>query len=441
VAIVALRRLAFAACVLWLVALPMTGVAHRLPPEVVAFFRVEGPRLRVLVRVPTAMLADARLPLTERVYLDLRTIDERLRVIATEVTRSLDLADSGRSLSAGATAWILSPLGDSSFTSYDTATARFTQAPIPVDRFVYWNEAYVDIQLDYPLSDASPAISARLNGLRMGGDFFQTRATYLPATGRPRTWTVTGPPQRIFFEPPLSAAVTGFIRRGVDQLTAQPMLLLFVFCLAIPQWRMTQALGPFAAFVAALALVAVLAVSLGDAPAASAQSIAEIAAGAGLVLAAVQNVAASGPGAAVVAAVAFGAGSGVGLGADLREMLPLAGSHAAAAIVAFLIVLSVGALWVLLIMQPLVRMAFRWRAPAWLVTAALSAVPAHQAAHAVVDAAGRLAAQDLALAGPATQAVVAHWPVLALASAVLVLAAVSRLRRAEWTGPDGRIRS
>src|SRR5262245_41637134 len=111
------RRLVRVCAAVWVVLLPAVAWAHRLPPEVVAFFKADGPRLHVLVRVPTAMLGDARLPVVETVYLDLRSINDRLRTIGAEVTRSLDITDYGRPIAPGPVSWILSPLDDHSFDS------------------------------------------------------------------------------------------------------------------------------------------------------------------------------------------------------------------------------------------------------------------------------------------------------------------------------------
>ena len=223
--------------------------AHQLPPQVVTFVKVDGSRARVLVRVPTIMLTDARLPMVETVYLDLRALDARLRVVATEVARSLDLTDNGRGLPPPTASWIVSLLTDTSFESWERAEARLAQPPIPVDRFIYWNEAFADFQFDYALASGEHRLSARVNGLRMGGDFFQTRVTYVPVAGGQRTMTVAGPPQRLEFEPPLSDAVLSMIRRGAAQLGSERLLLLFVFCLAIPQRRLNVAVRAFSAFL------------------------------------------------------------------------------------------------------------------------------------------------------------------------------------------------
>ena len=331
-AIVGFRRFVLGCACAWAAFAPGVAFAHRLPPEVVAFFKADGPRLHVLVRVPTAMLGDARLPVIETVYLDLRAIDDRVRAIGTEVTRNLDITDHGRPIAPGPVSWIVSPFDDNSFDSYEGASRRLAGAPIPPDRYVYWNEAFVDFQMDYAIASDSPGLSARLNGLRLGGDFFQTRATYLPPDGPARTFTIAGPPQRVVFEPPLPDAVTAFLRGVATQVLGERLLALFILCLAIPQRSTAAALRQFAAFALPHVALAAWVAARSGPPLDATQDVAHIAAAAALVLAAIQNIANSRSGARDVVAAIFGAASGVLLGSDVHEAWPLAGSHAVAAL-------------------------------------------------------------------------------------------------------------
>jgi hypothetical protein len=414
--------------------------AHQLPPQVVTFVKVDGSRARVLVRVPTIMLTDARLPMVETVYLDLRALDARLRIVATEVARSLDLTDNGRGLPPPTASWIVSLLTDTSVDSWERAEARLAQPPIPIDRFVYWNEAFADFQFDYALSSGEPRLSARVNGLRMGGDFFQTRVTYVPAAGGQRTMTVAGPPQRLEFEPSLSDAVLSMVRQGAAQLGSERLLLLFLFCLAIPQRRLNVAVRAFSAFLVGHVAVALFMSLMSGAPDPSVQWLAQIATGSLLVIAAIQNMASAGSMATMVVSVLFGACSAAGLGAVARAALPSAGSHKLLALAAFLVVIELGAVWLLLVARPLLRVAFRVGVPVWLPLVFLSAIPAHEGSHAVLDAANRLAALEVfGFSQPLVTVIKNHWPVLTVAvalTALLVTALLARRGGTTWLPPD-----
>ncbi len=437
-AIVPVRRLIVWFLFLWVVLAPRVGVAHRLPPEVIAFFKVDGARLHVVVRVPTAILLDARLPTVQTTMLDLSAIDGALKGVAAEVARSLEVSDGGRPLTPERTAWILSTFTDRSFASYESAAARLSGPAIPADQPVYWNEAYVDIQYAYALASAAPQITARLNGLRLGGDFFQTRATYIPASGAPRTLAVSGPPQRVAFEPPLGDAIATLARRGVDQLGNQRLLWLFILCLAVPVRRLDATRAPFAVFAAvhavALGLVAVRTAATSD----DMFYLAQFVAGAAVIVAAVQNIIGSGRLSSVIVAAIFGLASGILLGSAVHELLPLAGSNGGLAVTAFagLVTVSAGAL--LAILLSLLRLPYRLRAPEWLVTAALCALPAHEAAHVVVDVAGRLGQRNPWDQQPAVALLVAHWPVLAVAAFLALMTVMARATRLPGGARDGR---
>ncbi len=157
-------------------------------------------------------------------------------------------------------------------------------------------------------------------------------------------------------------------------------------------------------------------------------------------IAAIQNLASAGPAATAAVAVLFGACNAVGLGLVARAALPVAGSHVVVALAAFLLVIEVGAIWLLLIAQPLLRVAFRFGFPTWLPLAFLSAIPAHEGSHAVLEAASRLVSLEvIGFSPPAVKVIVNHWPVLTLAAALaalLVTALAVRRSGTTWLPPN-----
>lgn len=428
-AIVSLRRSAVCGLLLWLVLIPAVAVAHRLPPEVVAFFEVEGARLRVLVRVPTAVLGDAGLPRVNTSLLDVARIDTRLDAIAAEVARSLDIADGDRPLVPGPARSRLSVLLDRSFCQYDTALAHMSDPPVPVDRPVYWNEAFVDVQLDYVLATPAPRLSARLNGLRTGADVFQTRGTFIPEHGPSRTVVVTGSPRRVSFEPALAQAARDVLGRLVELLPAERLVWLMVLCLAIPAWRGRGAARPVAAFVLLLsvsvALTSASTVPLEDAVVDIGQLL-----GAGMVmLAAIHAIIEGQRAGATALAAGAGAALGVGVGHRLHGLMPQAGSHTVALIVASLVVLATTVGVVAALLSAVVRSTQGWAEPAWLLTGLWSAWPIHESAHVAMDAAVRLGARDSWLMAPAAAWLVRHGPLIAVGVFALVMGVLGRGRR------------
>lgn len=414
--------------------------AHRLPPEVIAFLKIDAtdrPRLHVVVRVPTAILLDAGLPRVETVLLDLRTIDGRLAAVAAEVARSLDVTDDGQPLAPGPARWIVSVFGDRSFESFEGAISHIAAPPLPVDRAVYWNEAYVDVQFNYPLATVAPRIEARLNGLRMGGDFFQTRATFLPAVGAPRTVTVSGPPQRVLFEPTRVQAASAILQRGLDALPNERLLWLFVLCLALSATRASRPLAAFVCgHVALLLWVALRAAPVGDVTVDLAQCVL----GGAVVMAAIQALIGSSTSATTMTAACAGVTSAIVLGHRAHEWVPLAGAYGGAAIGALAFLVATIAVSALMLLRPLIRVPYQWNVPAWLVTAAWAAIPAHEASHEMVDAAERLAGVDPVVLTPPIQFVLRHGAILALllfvgTLAIIAWAARRPSPRSGWPSP------
>jgi hypothetical protein len=128
------------------------------------------------------------------------------------------------------------------------------------------------------------------------------------------------------------------------------------------------------------------------------------------------------------------------LGLVVRATLPEAGSHVLAGLAACLMVIELGAISLLLIAQPLLRVAFRLGFPAWLPLAFLSAIPAHEGSHAIFDAASRLVSLEVfGFSQPAVNIIVNHWPVLTLAAALaalLVIALAARRAGQSWLPPN-----
>jgi hypothetical protein len=405
------------ACALWLLSSAAVQ-AHRLPPEVTAFFREDATSLRVLVRVPTAVLLDARLPIIEGAYLDLRTIDDRLRSVAGEVTRTLEVADTGRLLTSGPPAWILSPPGDASFSSFETAEGRFQQPPIPADRYVYWNEAFADFRFDYPLANGPHHVSARLNGLRMGGDFFQTRATYLPISGKSRQYTIVGSPQRIDFEPSLGGGVSTFLTAATTTWPRQWTLVLLLLCLASPGRASRDLWRAFWVFALAHVATGAFMAMRGQTLAAPVTAFTQIVAGAALIAVALQTVV--GASSTLVVAV-FGVATGAILGSEVSDLVPLAGSFAAPGLLAFYGLMVAGGVLVLSLLQQVVAALGREHRLERLATLVVSIIAAHQGTHILLDTAARLQDDTLEPAGPLQRTLTGHWPIVALALTLVVV--------------------
>jgi hypothetical protein len=353
---------------------------------VTAYVKPLGDRVRVLVRVPTALLADPRLPVRADGYFDLqRGLDRSARSmngIAADVARNLDLMDNDRPLTTPAVTWTISAAADRSFESFDGAEARVAAAP-PADARIDPTAAMFDLQLDYALPAGAHQLSARVNGYR-GTGRAETAVHYLPPSGEMRTVVTSGAPRRIDLDPRWGSVASEFGRLGVEQLTLAVIHLMFVLCLAIPSRSIGLALRLFGWFAACLAAALTVSALLPESWSARTGMLHAMAA-ATLVVAGLQNITAPRLPWVQAAAALFGILDGLVIGAAYREHLQFAGAFPAIAFLSFLLPILVGSLWLLLVAQPVVAIVRRSRLPERWATVLLSAIPIHAALHAIVQ--------------------------------------------------------
>lgn len=408
--------------------------ADVLPTEVVAYFIADHAGLRVLVRVPTSMLSDARLPVVPPGYLDLPNIDASLRAVAGEVVRSLDLTAAGRALPAPTTTIrrVVS-MQDPSYATARQAQASMTGPPPPSDTLLYWSEAFIDLQFEFP--GPVERLGARLNGLGPAGAPGQTRATYVPPSGVPRTFVVTGPPQRVEFEPAALRVALGMGRRALGHLGTQIQLLLFLLCVSIPRRSPAPAVRVLAALLCTQAAV-VFGAHLfpGEMASAPTRFAAELSTAALVVTAAMVNVVGAPSWVPMATASLFGAANGVLLGASLEGSIAVAGSYPCSGLLVHETVLVIGAFLLTAVARPVIHLAYLVPVPEWAVVACLSALPAHEASHVVLSMGRALAALDLTVSNPTLAVVVRYWIVIALGLALAAVTVGAMSSRERWTG-------
>ena len=359
--------------------------AHAVPPRVTAYVKPLGDRVRVLVRVPTAVLADPRLPVRADGYFDLqRGLDRSARsmnAVASDVARNFDLMDSGRALATPAVTWTISPAADRSFESFAGAEARVATAP-PVDARIDATAAMLDLQLDYALPAGAHRLSARVNGYR-GTQGAEMAVHYLSPSGVTRTVVTSGVPRRLDLDPRWGSVASEFGRLGVEQLTLAVIHLMFVLCLAIPSRSMGLALRLFGWFAASWAAALTASALLPESWSVRVGMLHAMAA-ATLVVAGLQNITAPRLPWVQAAAAVFGILDGLVIGVVYRQNLQFAGAFPSIAFLSFLVPILLGSLWLLLVAQPVVAIVRRSRLPERWATVLLSAVPIHAALHAIV---------------------------------------------------------
>ena len=405
------RIIAFFAVLGLVLVWPARPAAHDIPVDVLVqvFLRADGQRLHVLVRTPLSAMRDVDFPTRDGILLlDLRDHD-RLDAILRDAARTwilpaLAIFEDGRPLDApDLTAVRVSLPSDRSFAEYDQARAHITAAKLPAETAVAWNQTLFDVALDYTISsDQSPlAIDPQF------GRFGVRVVTVLrfASPGHPeRAFEFRGDPGLVRLDPRWHQAALRFVGLGFNHILDGIDHLLFLFCLVIPIRRITQLVLVVTAFTVAHSIT-LFAAAFGFAPDALwFPPLIETLIAVSIVYMALENILLAagawghGPGASLqrrwMIAFAFGLVHGFGFSFALQETLQFAGAHVVTSLFAFNVGVELGQLLVLLILVPLLSMAFRYVMPEKIGVIILSAVVVHTAWHWMIERGSTLGQYD-----------------------------------------------
>ncbi|HEX5215003.1 MAG TPA: HupE/UreJ family protein [Vicinamibacterales bacterium] len=405
------RIIAGFAVLLLVLLTPARPAAHDIPVDVLVqvFLRAEGQRLHVLVRTPLAAMRDVDFPTRDGiVLLDLRDHD-RLDAVLRDAARTwilpaLAIFEDGRPLDAPDLAAVRVSLpSDRSFADYDQARAHMTAPKLPAETTVAWNQTLFDVALDYTIaSDQSPlAIDPQF------GRFGVRVVTVLrfASPGHPeRAFEFRGDPGLVRLDPRWHQAALRFVRLGFDHILDGIDHLLFLFCLVIPIRRIRQLVIVVTAFTVAHSIT-LFAAAFGFAPTALwFPPLIETLIAVSIVYMGLENIVFAsgalglGPGASPhrrwMIAFGFGLVHGFGFSFALQETLQFAGAHVVTSLFAFNVGVELGQLLVLVILVPLLSMAFRYVMPEKIGVIILSAVVVHTAWHWMIERGSTLGQYD-----------------------------------------------
>ena len=393
--------------------------AHEIPlsVHVQAFLRPEGQRLHLLMRLPLVSIRDINFPLRDSVLLDVSKVDETLpNAYRTWVLPAIHVREDDRVLGEPVVrALRVSLPSDRSFGEFETALAHVQSAPLPPDTEVPLIEAWFDLWLEYPITSDRARFSIDPQFARFGLRVATTLRFQLPDSPE-RAFHFSGDPGLVRLDPRWHQAAWHFVREGFAHILDGIDHLLFLFCLVLPIRRLGQLILTVTAFTVAHSITLASA-AMGWAPDALwFPPLVETAIAASIVYMALENIvfAARGDGAAAapglghrwVVAFAFGLVHGFGFSFALQETLQFAGSHLVTSLVSFNVGVELGQILVLLILLPILALAFRYVISAKLGIIIASALVTHTAWHWMTERGATLGEYDWSLADPATLATV-----------------------------------
>ena len=386
-----LYRLLLAASVLFV---PCFACAHDIPNDVTVqmFVKPDGQHLHVLVRVPLKAMRDISFPVRGPGYLDIARSGALLPGAAKLWIAGFFEMYEGDNLlpNVQVMATRISLPSDFSFTSYDSAVAHVTSAPLPDSTDVYWDQTLLDVLFETPTQSDRSRFSIQPRFGRLGLRVITVLRFVLPG-GEIRAFEFDGDPGLVRLDPRWHQAALRFVDLGFLHILDGTDHLLFLFCLVIPFRRLRALIPVVTAFTVAHSITLI----------ASAYNFApdflwfppliETLIAASIVYMALENiVGASSVERRWMMAFGFGLVHGFGFSFALRQSLQFAGTHLLTSLLSFNVGVELGQLLVLILLIPVLQLFFRYAVAERMGTIILSALVAHTAWHWMLDRASVL---------------------------------------------------
>jgi len=372
-----------------LLAAAVPAFAHDIPASVVvqAYVQPQGDHLLVIVRAPLAAMRDVVFPLQGDGLLDLTRAETPLRNAAlTWLAHDLSFYEGGTRLDAPRVVTARASLpSDRSFATFDTALAHVTKEPLPSGTTLYWNQALLDVLLEYPIRSDRSKFSVEPTLGRLGVHIV-TVLRYRPPGGAERAFEYSGEPGLVHLDPRWHQAALQFVRLGFAHILSGTDHLLFLFCLVIPFRRLRSLIVIVTSFTVAHSIT-LMASAMHVAPGALwFPPLIETLIAASIVYMALENIfGVTNVTRRWVITFAFGLVHGFGFSFALRETLQFAGSHLLTSLLSFNVGVELGQLLVLAVLVPALALFFRSGVPERTGTIVLSAIVGHTAWHWMID--------------------------------------------------------
>ena len=376
----------------FIVLLPSRPFAHEIPPSVtvLAFVRPEASRLRVVMRVPLEAIRDIDFPVRGAGYLDISRTTPQLRDAAKVwIADYVQLFEDDRQLAGQIVAARAAVPSDRAFATYASALASATGPQLPDTVDLPWQQAMVDVLLEYPIASPTAQFSIRPSLARLGIRT-TTVLRFLPPNGGERAFEYLGDPGLVRLDPRWHQAAFRFIQLGFAHILDGIDHLLFVLCLVIPFRRLRPLVAIITSFTVAHSITLIASAS-GFAPDALwFPPLIEVLIALSIVYMAFENIVGPKLERRWIIAFAFGLVHGFGFSFILRNSLQFAGAHLATSLIAFNVGVELGQLFVLAIAIPLLVLLFRYVVAERVGTILMSALIAHSAWHWMLERWGAL---------------------------------------------------
>jgi hypothetical protein len=370
------------------VAFPSLQYAHDIPSRVtvLAFVRPQGHTLRVVMRVPLEAMRDVNFPFRGPGYLDFDAATPLMRDAAKVwLADEMSLYENDKRLpEPRIVATQVSLPSDRSFGDYTAASAHVFGAPLEPSTQLMWQQAMLDVVLEYPIASDQSRFSIDPAFARLGVRT-TTVLRFLPANGAERAFEYVGDPGLIRLDPHWYQSALRFVHLGFDHIMSGIDHLLFIFCLVIPFRKIRPLVAIISSFTVAHSIT-LIASALGFAPDALwFPPLIEVLIAASIVYMALENIVGAKLERRWIIAFGFGLVHGFGFSFALRESMQFAGTHLFTSLISFNVGVELGQLLLIAVAVPALNWAFKHVVAERMGTIILSAIVAHTAWHWMLD--------------------------------------------------------
>ncbi len=409
--------------------------AHEIPTQVTVrvFVKPAGERLNVLVRVPLEAMRDLNWPSRGQGYLDLERIDATLRHAAVMwISDNLEFYEEGTPLARpGVQAAQVALPSDRSFRSFQSALASVTGPGLPSATQIYWEQALLDVLLEYSIRSERSRFSIHPTFARLGLQVTTSLLFVLP-TQEERVFQFSGDPGLIDLDPRWHQAAFNFVRMGFFHILDGIDHLLFLLCLVIPVRRFRSLVLVVTSFTVAHSIT-LLASAFGLIPTGLwFPPLIETMIALSILYMAIENILGINPERRWMITFGFGLVHGFGFSFALAETLQLAGAHLLMSLFSFNLGVEIGQLMAVAVLMSALHLLFRLQIPTRAVSIILSVLAGHTAWHWMIERGATLPKYSWPALTAATAASGLRWLMVLLALGGLVWLVSSGLNR--WAG-------
>jgi hypothetical protein len=387
------RLYAFVGLAVAVLALPAAR-AHEIPTDVAIQIIVKpsGDRLELLVRVPLEAMQDIEFPAIGPGYLDIARADRSLRDAAVVwLANDIEIYENGRRLEQLELIAVRASIpSDRSFSAYESALAHVRGLRLPNDTQLPWRQALLDVLFTAPIRSESSAFALR-PGLERLGLRVVTVVRYVAPGGTERIFEIDGDAGTVVLDPRWHQAALRFVQQGFLHILDGIDHLLFLLCLVVPFRRDYRALVWIVTAFTVAHSITLIASAYGLAPDVLwFTPLVETLIAASIFYMAIENVVAANVQTRWAIAFGFGLIHGFGFSFALRNTLQFAGDHVLTSLLSFNVGVELGQLLVLVLLVPLLNVAFRYVVQERVGIIILSVIVAHTAWHWMADRFGVL---------------------------------------------------